>query len=140
MIKTKDQKIVETMPWYGKAKLVEELSYGNVAVFLDVFPVTDGHLLFVPINPESDVEYCLNRAWKIGNEKVATRKWQGFNIGMNCGEVAGQTIDWPHVHLIPRTKDDCNDPAGGVRGVIPRLQNWRTAAKYKVQRNKLGLN
>jgi diadenosine tetraphosphate (Ap4A) HIT family hydrolase len=43
----------------------------------------------------------------------------GFNIGMNCGDVAGQTIGHAHVHLIPRRKGDVQDPRGGVRGVIP---------------------
>ena len=44
---------------------------------------------------------------------------EGFNIGMNCGEVAGQTVSHCHVHLVPRRKGDVADPRGGVRGVIP---------------------
>jgi diadenosine tetraphosphate (Ap4A) HIT family hydrolase/5-methylcytosine-specific restriction endonuclease McrA len=43
----------------------------------------------------------------------------GFNIGMNCGDAAGQTIGHAHVHLIPRRQGDVKDPRGGVRGVIP---------------------
>jgi len=43
----------------------------------------------------------------------------GFNVGMNCGEVAGQTIPHAHVHLIPRRVGDVEEPRGGVRGVIP---------------------
>ncbi|WP_394234123.1 HIT family protein [Niallia oryzisoli] len=43
----------------------------------------------------------------------------GYNIGINCGEAAGQTIFHVHVHLIPRFKGDMEDPRGGVRGVIP---------------------
>jgi ATP adenylyltransferase len=43
----------------------------------------------------------------------------GFNIGMNSGETAGQTIDHAHVHLIPRRQGDVQEPRGGVRGVIP---------------------
>ena len=43
----------------------------------------------------------------------------GFNIGMNCEDVAGQTIGHAHVHLIPRRQGDVQDPRGGVRGVIP---------------------
>ena len=43
----------------------------------------------------------------------------GFNIGMNSGEAAGQTVDHAHVHMIPRRKGDVPDPRGGVRGVIP---------------------
>ena len=43
----------------------------------------------------------------------------GFNIGMNCGKAAGQTVDHAHVHLIPRRQGDVHDARGGVRGVIP---------------------
>ncbi|WP_272914224.1 HIT family protein [Bacillus dakarensis] len=43
----------------------------------------------------------------------------GYNIGVNCGETAGQTIFHLHVHLIPRYEGDMEDPRGGVRGVVP---------------------
>jgi len=43
---------------------------------------------------------------------------EGFNIGMNCGEVAGQTVFHCHVHLIPRRKGDVENPRGGVRHLI----------------------
>jgi ATP adenylyltransferase len=43
----------------------------------------------------------------------------GFNIGMNNGDSAGQTIGHAHVHLIPRRQGDVQDPKGGIRGVIP---------------------
>ena len=42
----------------------------------------------------------------------------GFNIGLNVGEIAGQTVNHVHIHLIPRFKGDVDDPKGGVRGVI----------------------
>jgi diadenosine tetraphosphate (Ap4A) HIT family hydrolase len=48
----------------------------------------------------------------------------GFNVGMNCGETAGQTIMHCHVHLIPRRKGDVEQPRGGVRGVIPAKQAY----------------
>ena len=48
-----------------------------------------------------------------------------FTIGQNCGESAGQTVDYPHVHLIPRRKGDMDDPRGGVRHVIPEKGNYR---------------
>jgi ATP adenylyltransferase len=44
---------------------------------------------------------------------------QGFNVGMNCGETAGQTIMRCHVHLIPRRAGDIDQPRGGIRAVIP---------------------
>jgi diadenosine tetraphosphate (Ap4A) HIT family hydrolase len=43
----------------------------------------------------------------------------GYNIGINCGEAAGQTVMHLHIHLIPRYKGDIGNPRGGVRGVIP---------------------
>ena len=48
----------------------------------------------------------------------------GFNIGMNIGEDAGQTIFHCHVHIIPRRKGDILNPRGGIRGVIPNKQNY----------------
>jgi diadenosine tetraphosphate (Ap4A) HIT family hydrolase len=48
----------------------------------------------------------------------------GFNIGMNCGEIAGQSVWHCHVHLIPRRKGDVEYPKGGVRHVIPYKGNY----------------
>ncbi len=121
----KDQEIVEQLPWYGTCELVKEYSYARVAVFLDGFPVTEGHMLFVPLNPDSGIEYAINRAYQIGVKKVQEREWDGFNVGLNYNEAAGQTVNWPHVHLIPRMKGDCKNPSGGVRSVIPGKQSWK---------------
>ena len=48
----------------------------------------------------------------------------GFNVGINVGEAAGQSIFHVHIHLIPRYKGDVENPRGGVRGVIPRKQSY----------------
>ena len=48
----------------------------------------------------------------------------GYNIGMNCGAAAGQTIFHLHVHLIPRYRGDASDPRGGVRNSIPGKGNY----------------
>ena len=48
----------------------------------------------------------------------------GYNIGVNSGEAAGQTIFHVHVHLIPRYDGDMKDPRGGVRGVIPNKRMY----------------
>lgn len=49
---------------------------------------------------------------------------QGYNIGVNCGKEAGQTIMHFHLHLIPRYLNDIDDPRRGVRGVIPNKQKY----------------
>lgn len=49
---------------------------------------------------------------------------EGFNIGVNVGEVAGQTVFHCHVHLIPRRRGDVTNPRGGVRAVIPGTANY----------------
>ena len=52
-------------------------------------------------------------------------KITGFNVGVNIGKDAGQSIMHCHIHLIPRRKGDVEDPRGGVRGVIPERQKYR---------------
>ena len=98
----------------------------HVAVFNDRYPCTPGHLLFVP---QQNSKYVLRDAFvdafDHGKQKVDTGEWDGFNIGLNYGEAAGQTVPWPHIHLIPRRKGDVPDPVGGVRNTIPGKGNYR---------------
>lgn len=94
-------------------------------VFKDAYEVTEGHLLFVPTYEKSDNLWaCYKAAYKFGYEGVEGERWDGFNIGQNCGEAAGQTVMYPHVHMIPRRKGDMEDPRGGVRNVIPEKGNY----------------
>ena len=95
-------------------------------IFRDAYPVTDGHLLFVPTMTNSQCLYaCFQGAYKFGYDGVASEKWDAFNIGQNVGESAGQTVMYPHIHMIPRRKGDMEDPRGGVRHVIPEKGNYR---------------
>lgn len=108
-------------PWDN---IVEE-DY-HVKVFADKYPVTEGHLLFVPkYNTVSVLMDCFEAAVQDGIKRVQEGEWDGFNVGLNYGEAAGQTVEWPHVHLIPRRKGDMDDPTGGVRHVIPEKGNYR---------------
>ena len=58
--------------------------------------------------------------------KITDEHYQpdGYNIGVNIGEVAGQSVQHMHVHIIPRYLNDMQDPKGGVRGVIPNKQKY----------------
>lgn len=108
-------------PW---TELVDE-DY-HVKVFQDKYPCTPGHLLFVPkYNTVGVLMDAVEDAVRWGQEMVETGQCDGFNIGLNYGAAAGQTVDWPHVHLIPRRVGDVEDPVGGVRNTIPGKGNYR---------------
>jgi diadenosine tetraphosphate (Ap4A) HIT family hydrolase len=93
----------------------------------DGFPVTAGHTLFIPKRHTLDYFGLVPAEVSAINDLLAKQKnslqeadptIDGFNIGMNCGETAGQTIFHCHVHLIPRRKGDVENPRGGVRHII----------------------
>ncbi|MDW5300713.1 MAG: HIT family protein [Sedimentibacter sp.] len=93
----------------------------------DGFPVNKGHMLIIPKKHIKDYfetnEQDKDGLWKLVDEckKIVDKKFNpdGYNIGINCGEAAGQTVMHLHIHLIPRYKGDIENPKGGVRGVIP---------------------
>lgn len=94
----------------------------------DKYPVTAGHHLVIPRRHVADyfelgrpelnaVHFLLEGLRKTLREGDPTVT--GFNVGVNCGAVAGQTVHHCHVHLIPRRVGDVENPAGGVRHTIP---------------------
>jgi diadenosine tetraphosphate (Ap4A) HIT family hydrolase len=94
----------------------------------DGFPVTVGHTLIIPKRHAIDYFSLNSVELEAVNLLLAQQREQllscdksiaGFNVGMNCGEAAGQTIFHCHVHLIPRRAGDVPEPKGGVRHVIP---------------------
>lgn len=98
----------------------------HVKVFRDKYPVTPGHLLYVPkYNTVSVLTDAFEDAVRYGKNMVELGEWDGFNVGMNYGEAAGQTVSWPHIHLIPRRHGDVSDPVGGVRNTIPGMGNYK---------------
>jgi diadenosine tetraphosphate (Ap4A) HIT family hydrolase len=107
---------MEDWPWRDAIK-----ENDSMLVFRDGFPVSEaGHFLFVPkTNDMDNIAACLNAAVKQGAVFVEQNVCDGFNVGMNYGEAAGQTVMWPHIHLILRKNGDCENPRGGVRHVIP---------------------
>ena len=101
----------------------------HVMVFRDRYPVVPGHLLFVPVyNSSGVIRDALKDAVIEGERMIARGECDGFNVGLNIGTAAGQTVMYPHVHLIPRRTGDCADPVGGVRGVIPGQANYKSSA------------
>src|SRR5262245_6899875 len=95
--------------------------------FLDAFPVTEGHTLIVPKRhvtslfdlPEEEQAAVWKLTALVRERMMTDRKPDGFNIGVNDGAAAGQTVLHAHVHVIPRRRGDVADPRGGVRWVVP---------------------
>jgi len=96
------------------------------AIF-DKFPVSKGHSLIIPkrhcadyfdltFKEQSACMFMLNKVKEIISKKFNP---EGFNIYINVGEKAGQTIHHVHIHLIPRYNGDVEEPHGGIRGIIP---------------------
>lgn len=100
--------------------------------FLDSFPVSNGHTLAIPKRHVVSI-------WDLTSEEytdvfdlvrqvkdVLQKKFepQGFNIGVNCGDAAGQSVFHAHIHIIPRYTGDVPSPRGGVRNIIPGKGNY----------------
>jgi diadenosine tetraphosphate (Ap4A) HIT family hydrolase len=103
------------------------------AAFPDNFPISEGHTLVVPKRhiaslfdlPEEE-QAAVWRLVAIARGSLMTKlKLDGFNVGVNDGPAAGQTVMHAHVHIIPRRKGDVADPRGGVRWIVPgKAQYW----------------
>jgi ATP adenylyltransferase len=101
----------------------------------DRYPVSPGHALIIPRRHVADwfeatakEQSALTDALPIARETIQKKHQpDGFNIGINVGEAAGQTVFHLHVHLIPRYKGDQDDPRGGVRRLIPhKARYWES--------------
>jgi diadenosine tetraphosphate (Ap4A) HIT family hydrolase len=98
----------------------------TTVVYLDRYPCTPGHRLYVPKDDHPNhIARAMEDALADGNAMVKEGLCDGFNIGYNSGEAAGQTVMYPHVHLILRRTGDVEDPVGGVRNTIPGKGNYR---------------
>jgi diadenosine tetraphosphate (Ap4A) HIT family hydrolase len=102
-------------------------------VMEDKYPVTEGHSLIIPKRHVESVGELTQPEFKRLSLMISMTKShlrtrddsiKGFNIGINEGVVAGQTIPHLHIHVIPRREGDMDDPTGGVRGVIPDKQKY----------------
>lgn len=115
------------------SRIVDENLHGWV--IRDGFPISPGHTLIIPkrhvgsffeLEPsERDALLSLIDAAK--RDLDTEFKPDGFNIGINDGPAAGQTVPHLHIHLIPRYLGDRQDPRGGVRWIIPEKADYWSA-------------
>ena len=106
----------------------------NLALcFNDQYPVTSGHSLIIPKRHvqsffELTIEERIAMFELLDAQKIKLQEKDNsitsFNLGVNDGIDAGQTIMHCHIHLIPRRSGDMKNPRGGVRGVIPEKQSY----------------
>ena len=100
--------------------------------FFDGYPVSPGHALIVPKRNVSSyfdltdhergaMNVMLQYVKRVVDERFHP---DGYNIGINVGQAAGQSVYHCHMHLIPRYAGDVENPKGGVRGVIPKKQKY----------------
>ena len=108
-------------------------TFDHFFVIRDMYPVTDLHSLIIPTRHVSSYfDLTDQELTELPRVIVDIKdslleidsKISGFNIGINDGKDAGQTIFHCHIHLIPRRKNDVSSPRGGVRGVIPDKQSY----------------
>ena len=107
----------------------------HALLFGDRYPVTQGHSLVIPRRCVADY-FSLSETELLSINRLLFQRREelleedpsisGFNVGVNCGGLAGQTVFHCHVHLIPRRLGDVEDPVGGVRNTIPGKGNYRS--------------
>jgi diadenosine tetraphosphate (Ap4A) HIT family hydrolase len=122
-------------PRSDRVFLRDELVYA----LWDGYPVSPGHALLIPkrhvptwFDATAEEQLALMRA--VDTAKAIIEKHHrpdAYNIGMNCGAAAGQTVFHLHVHLIPRYAGDTPDPRGGVRNSIPGKGNYIPTDRLK---------
>jgi diadenosine tetraphosphate (Ap4A) HIT family hydrolase len=111
---------------------------GGLAVAVaDAYPLNPGHHLVLTRRHEPDffalhrdeIDAVMSVAFEVQQHIRAKYQPDGFNVGVNVGDAAGQTIDHVHLHVIPRYRGDVADPRGGIRWIVPaRAAYWEAAA------------
>ena len=118
-----------------RSRVIDENRHG--LLIRDGFPVSPGHSLVIPrrhilslfdtsADELADLFSLLNRAKQVLASEFHP---DGYNVGINDGAAAGQTVPHLHIHLIPRFFGDLSDPRGGVRWVIPEKADYWSERK-----------
>ena len=124
-----------TSRWLGisLSRMIEIICETATCVaFFDGYPVSPGHALIVPKRHVSSYFDLTDHEREAMNvmlqyvKRVVDERFHpdGYNIGINVGQAAGQSVYHCHMHLIPRYAGDVENPKGGVRGVIPKKQKY----------------
>ena len=118
--------------WFVSIMQIHAKEDCQVMESLHGYPVSPGHALIIPkrhvasyFDLTNHERGAMNVMLQYVSQKVEERYHpDGFNVGINIGEAAGQSVFHCHMHLIPRYKGDVTNPKGGVRGVIPSKQKY----------------
>jgi diadenosine tetraphosphate (Ap4A) HIT family hydrolase len=123
-----------TCPFCNRDQSKVLMANDHAFAFLDGFPVTPGHSLIVPKRhissffeaTKQEQAAMFDLVAQMRELLLAERSPDGFNIGINDGPAAGQTVMHLHIHLIPRYTGDTEDPRGGVRWIMPvKAPYWK---------------
>ncbi len=114
---------------------------GLAVALRDRYPVNPGHTLVVPRRHlaswfDASTDERMEMFRLVDEVKEALDRElhpDGYNVGINVGEAAGQTVPHLHIHVIPRFAGDVDDPAGGVRFVIPARGNYRRPGHIPIE-------
>lgn len=120
--------ISEDSPFYPLEEDRIIMKSSNCVAFFDLYPISRGHALVIPRCPieslyelDDDMQAEMwNTAKEVRDILAEQFSPDGFNIGINDGYAAGQTMPHAHIHIIPRYAGDVPDPKGGIRWVIPK--------------------
>lgn len=127
------RKAAETCPFCRLSRKVEIICETATCVaFYDGYPVSKGHALIIPkrhvasyFDLTNHEQEAINIMLLYVKQKIDERYHpDGYNIGVNINEAAGQSVFHVHMHIIPRYKGDVKNPKGGIRGVIPNKQKY----------------
>lgn len=110
------------------------LTNDHAIAFRDGFPISPGHTLVIPRRharslfdlSDSEQQAIWSLVAEVRTKLIEELRPDGFNVGLNDGQAAGQTVMHAHVHVIPRFNGDVTDPRGGVRWIIPaKAKYWK---------------